>query len=208
MTENASDSQISSFLEVEMRLKLLAMAVLVQIVVGAPLEAERLRRGRLSAPSASEIDGKVTAALNELYSQNEAARALAAKAKAILVFPDIRKGAFIVGAQYGYGALRKGSHTAAYYRTSAASYGFQGGVKKFAYALFFMTDSAVDYLDKSGGWAIGTGPSVVVVDQGMARSLTTTSLRSDVYAFIFGQSGLMGGIGIEGSKITRITPGG
>ena len=94
----------------------------------------------------------------------------------------------------------------AYYRTSAASYGFQGGVKKFAYALFFMTDSAVDYLDKSGGWAIGTGPSVVVVDQGMARSLTTTSLRSDVYAFIFDQSGLMGGIGIEGSKITKIEP--
>jgi lipid-binding SYLF domain-containing protein len=170
------------------------------------LVAERFAQGPLRAPSASEIDGRVTASLNELYSQNEAARALAAKARAILVFPDIRKGAFIVGAQYGYGALRKGSQPAAYYRTSAASYGFQGGVKKFAYALFFMTDSSLDYLDKSGGWAIGTGPSVVLVDQGMARSLTTTSLCSDVYAFVFGQSGLMGGMGIEGSKIIRITP--
>ena len=207
MMENASDSQMGSFLEVKMRLKLLAVAVLIQIVAGSPLGGEAFAQGSLLAPSASEIDGKVTAALKELYSQNEAARALGAKAKAVLVFPDIRKGAFIVGAQYGYGALRRGSHTAAYYRTSAASYGFQGGVKKFAYALFFMTDSAVDYLNQSGGWAIGTGPSVVVVDQGMARSLTTTSLRSDVYAFIFGQSGLMGGIGIEGSKITKITPG-
>jgi lipid-binding SYLF domain-containing protein len=185
----------------------LAVAALIQIVAGSPLGGEAFAQGSLLAPSASEIDGKVTAALKELYSQNEAARALGAKAKAVLVFPDIRKGAFMVGAQYGYGALRRGSHTAAYYRTSAASYGFQGGVKKFAYALFFMTDSAVDYLNQSGGWAIGTGPSVVVVDQGMARSLTTTSLRSDVYAFIFGQSGLMGGIGIEGSKITKITPG-
>ena len=189
-----------------MTMKQLAMAVLVQIVVGLPLGSGAFAQGPLRAPSASEIDGRVTAALNELYSQNEAARALAAKAKAILVFPDIRKGAFIVGAQYGYGALRRGPRTAAYYRTSAASYGFQGGVKKFAYALFFMTDSAVDYLDKSGGWAIGSGPSLVVVDEGMARSLTTTNLRSDVYAFIFGQSGLMGGIGIEGSKITRIEP--
>ncbi len=187
-------------------MKPLAIAILVQIVAVVPFGSGAFA-GPLSAPSASEIDGKATAALNELYSQNEAARALGAKAKAILVFPDIRKGAFIVGAQYGYGALRKGSHTVAYYRTSAASYGFQGGVKKFAYALFFMTDSSVEYLDKSGGWAIGTGPSVVVIDQGMARSLTTTSLRSDVYAFIFSQSGLMGGIGIEGSKITRITPG-
>ena len=189
-----------------MIMKRLTIAILIQILASLLFGSGAFAQGPLSGPSASEIDGKVTASLNELYSQNDAARALAAKAKAILVFPDIRKGAFIVGAQYGYGALRKGSQTAAYYRTSAASYGFQGGVKKFAYALFFMTDSSVVYLDKSGGWAIGTGPSVVVVDQGMARSLTTTNLRSDVYAFIYGQSGLMGGIGIEGSKITRITP--
>ena len=187
-------------------MKRLAMVILVQIMAGVPFGSGAFAQGPLRAPSASEIDGKVTASLNELYSQNDAARALGAKAKAILVFPDIRKGAFIVGAQYGYGALRKGSQTLSYYRTSAASYGFQGGVKKFAYALFFMTDSSLVYLDKSGGWAIGTGPSLVVVDQGMARSLTTTNLRSDVYAFIFGQSGLMGGIGIEGSKVTRITP--
>jgi lipid-binding SYLF domain-containing protein len=185
-------------------MKRLLIVVLVQIVLRVPFDSGAFAQGPLGAPSKSEIDGKVTAALNELYSQDPDAKALAAKAKAILVFPDIRKGAFIVGAQYGYGALRKGPQTTAYYRTSAASYGYQGGVKKFAYALFFMTDSAVEYLDKSGGWAIGTGPSVVVVDQGMARSLSTTSLRSDVYAFIFGQSGLMAGMGIEGSKITRI----
>jgi len=157
------------------------------------------------APSAAQLDQSVTAALNSLYANNEAAKALGAKAKAVLVFPDIKKGAFIVGAQYGYGALRQGSRTKGYYRTSAASYGFQAGAKKFGYALFFMTDSALSYLDKSGGWAIGAGPSVVVVDQGMARSLTTTSMRSDVYAFVFDQKGLMGGIGLEGSKITKVT---
>ena len=80
-------------------------------------------------------------------------------------------------------------------------------MKQFGYALFFMTPSALDYLEKSAGWAIGTGPSIVVVDQGMARSLTTTSARSDVYAFVFDQKGLMGGMGIEGSKITHISPG-
>ena len=159
------------------------------------------------APTASEIDQSVKAALANLYNQNDAARALGAKAKGVLVFPEIRKGAFIVGAQYGYGALRKGGITAGYYRTGAASYGFQAGVKKFGYALFFMTNSGLSYLDASGGWAIGTGPSLVVVDQGLARSLTTTSLRADVYAFVFDQRGLMGGIGIEASKFTRITPG-
>jgi lipid-binding SYLF domain-containing protein len=159
------------------------------------------------APAASEIDGSVTAALRNLYSHNEAAVKLRAKSEAVLVFPEIKKAAFIVGAQYGYGALRKGDRTVGYYRTGAASYGLQAGVKQFGYALFFMTDSALAYLDNSGGWAIGTGPSIVVLDKGAARSLTTTNLRSDVYAFVFNQQGLMGGFGLEGSKITKITPG-
>ena len=88
----------------------------------------------------------------------------------------------------------------------AASYGFQAGVQAFFYALFLMTDSAVEYLDHSGGWELGTGPSLVVVDVGAAKSLTTTTLKDDVYAFVFGQKGLMAGIGIQGSKITRIHP--
>ena len=188
-----------------MNLKRLSLFTFIPIAVGLMLVAAASAQPLL-APNAAEIDRNVTAALTQLYAENEAAKVLGAKAKAILVFPEIRKGAFIVGAQYGYGALRKGTETVGYYRTGAASYGFQAGVKKFGYALFFMTDSALAYLDKSGGWAIGTGPSVVVVDQGVARSLTTTSMRADVYAFVFSQKGLMGGIGLEGSKITQITP--
>lgn len=180
--------------------------VLLQLPLGCLLAATVFGQGAPLAPSAPEIDRSVTAALNQLYSHNEAAKELGEKAKAVLVFPEIRKAAFLVGVQYGFGALRHGQQTLGYYRTGAASYGFQAGVKQFGYALFFMSDSALAYLDANGGWAIGSGPSLVVVDQGMARSLTTTSLRADVYAFVFDQRGLMGGIGIEGSKITKITP--
>jgi lipid-binding SYLF domain-containing protein len=187
-----------------MKAKLLAMLT-IQVAVMSICCVAAQAQGPL-APRASEIDGEVSAALTQLYSEDAAARDLGNKAKAVLVFPDIRKGAFIVGAQYGYGALREGGRTLAYYRTGAASYGFQAGVKQFGYALFFMTDSALSYLDNSGGWALGTGPSLVVVDKGAARSLTTTSLRADVYAFVFDQHGLMGGMGIEGSKITKIVP--
>jgi lipid-binding SYLF domain-containing protein len=67
-----------------------------------------------------------------------------------------------------------------------------------------MTDEALYHLDSSGGFEVGVGPSVVVVDQGVARTLTTTTIKSDVYAFIFDQKGLMAGLGIQGSKITRI----
>jgi len=189
----------------EITMKRIPTVLLAQVTLGLILSVPVLAVP--IAPTSIEIDQGVTTALGDLYAHNDAAKSLGAKAKAVLVFPDIKKGALIVGAQWGYGALRKGAKTVGYYRTTAASYGFQAGVKKFGYALFFMTDSALAYLDKSGGWAIGTGPSLVVVDQGVARSLTTNNLRSDVYAFVFSQKGLMGGIGLEGSKITKISPG-
>ena len=159
------------------------------------------------AASRAAIDKEVSAALKHLYATNPAAKTLGAKAKAVLVFPSILKAGFIVGGQAGNGALRKGGKTVGYYNVAAASYGLQAGAQQFGYALFFMSDSALAYLDNSNGWEIGTGPSLVVVDEGMAKSLSTTTLQSDVYALIFSQKGLMGGIGIQGSKITKIKPG-
>jgi lipid-binding SYLF domain-containing protein len=94
--------------------------------------------------------------------------------------------------------------TTGYYNTAAASFGLQAGAQSFGYALFFMTDSALKYLHESKGWELGSGLSIVVVDAGFARSLSTTTAKSDIYAFFFDQKGLMAGIGIQGSKITKI----
>ncbi len=80
------------------------------------------------------------------------------------------------------------------------------GAQTFSYALFFMTDSSLNYLEKSDGWSVGSGPSVVVLNKGAAASMTSTTLPQDVYAVPFGQKGLMAGVGIEGSKITRVNP--
>ena len=158
------------------------------------------------AASKDEIDSNVDAALQKLYESTPSAKVLAAEAKAVLVFPSIVKGGFIVGAQFGEGALRKQGKTVAYYNTAAASYGLQAGLQKFGYALFFMTDAALSYLDKSGGWEIGVGPSIVIVDAGVAKALTTTTTRKEIYAFFFDQKGLMAGLGLQGTKITRINP--
>jgi lipid-binding SYLF domain-containing protein len=158
------------------------------------------------AASASEIDRNATQALTTLYKNTPGAKALAGKSKAILVFPSIVKGGFIYAGQYGDGALRKHGKTVGYYRSLAASYGFQAGAQSFGYVLFFMDEESVKYLDKSEGWELGTGPSLVVLDKGFGKNLSTTTLQKGVYAFIFNQKGLMGGIGIQGSKITKITP--
>src|SRR5262245_6869735 len=111
-----------------------------------------LTPGAAFAASAAEIDRDVTTALKNLYEQSPAAKTLGGTAKGILVFPSIVKGGFIVGGEYGNGALRKDGRTAGYYNTAAASYGLQAGVQSFGYALFFMDDASLAYLDKSKGW--------------------------------------------------------
>jgi lipid-binding SYLF domain-containing protein len=157
------------------------------------------------AESAKEISRNARRALDLLCKSEQSAKLLRKEARAILVFPSIYKAGFIVGGQGGDGALFKKDKAIGYYRSVAASYGLQAGAQKFGYALFFMNDAALEYLDKSDGWEIGVGPSIVVVDAGAGKALTTTTGRSDVYAFIFSQKGLMAGLGIQGSKITKIS---
>jgi lipid-binding SYLF domain-containing protein len=159
-----------------------------------------------SSADAAEIDRDVDAALHKLFESTPLASELREKAVGILMFPDVLKAGFIVGAQYGEGALRQNGKTTGYYSTVSASYGLQAGVQQFGYALFFMNDEALAYLDKSSGWEIGSGPSVVVLDEGFAKSMSTTTLTEDVYAFTFDQQGLMAGLGLQGTKITRINP--
>lgn len=158
------------------------------------------------ADSAAEIDRQVDDALVILYEKTPAAKKQAESARAILVFPEVVKAGLMVGGQYGEGALRVDGKTVGYYNTVEGSFGLQAGVQKYGYALFFMDDEAFAYLQKSDGWEIGVGPSITVVDEGLAGSLTTTTGKEDIYAFFFDQKGLMGGLGLKGGKITRITP--
>jgi lipid-binding SYLF domain-containing protein len=159
------------------------------------------------AATAAEIDRQVDAALVKLYEKTPAAKKQAESAKAVLVFPEVVKAGLMVGGQYGEGALRVAGKTVGYYNTVEGSFGLQAGAQGFGYALFFMDDKAFEYLQKSKGWEIGVGPSITVVDKGMAGSLTTTTGKDEVYAFFFGQKGLLGGPGLKDGKITVDSPG-
>jgi lipid-binding SYLF domain-containing protein len=162
--------------------------------------------GPSSAPAGSSqsVDDKIDIALNRLYASAPLAKDLSTEAKGILVFPRVTKAGFLFGGSYGDGVLRKGGVDIADYSSVSASFGLQVGVQWFGYALFFMNDQAMTHLDNSAGWDIGVGPSIVIVDRAMAVKHSTSTLTQDIYAFIFGQNGLMAGAGIEGSKITRI----
>jgi lipid-binding SYLF domain-containing protein len=143
-------------------------------------------------------------ALQRLVAQNPAAARVKSKAIAVLVFPQVIKAGFILGAQEGQGILFLHGRPSGRNRTVAGSYGLQAGVQRYGYALFLMNQKAVDWVNNTRGWEIGTGPSVVIVDKGMARSFTTDTLHSGIYAFTFDQQGLMAGLGLQGSKIIRL----
>ncbi len=182
------------------------MTVIVRAVTVLALVATVLsfqaRPAAAASASALQADGR--AALQDLYRATPSAKLLASKAKAILVFPTMVKAGFMFGGQIGEGVRFEGKKTTGFYNSVAASYGLQAGIQSFGYALFFMNKAALKQLDQTRGFELGVGPSIVIVDEGIGKSLTTNTLTSDVYAFIFDQKGLMAGIGIQGSKITRI----
>ena len=159
-----------------------------------------------NAATAAELSRDAQNALQSLYAKTPSAKTLGANAKAILVFPKVTKAGLGVGGQFGEGALLKGGKAVTYYNTAGASIGLQAGAQTYSYALFLMTDKAVQALDAAGGFEVGVGPTVVVMDEGKAKSMTTTTAKDDIYAFIFGQEGLMAGLGVQGNKVTKINP--
>ena len=156
--------------------------------------------------SAAELGRSAQSALQKLYAKVPGARAIGKEAYAVLVFASVTKAGFGIGGQYGEGALLKGGKAVAYYSTAGASYGLQAGAQTYGYAMFFMNEAALKQLDRTDGYEIGVGPSVVVLDEGKAKAMTSTTMKDDIYAFIFSQQGLMAGLGVQGNKITKINP--
>ena len=160
--------------------------------------------GPALAASAQEINDGSARALKSLYASSPTAKALADKAKATLVFPSVLKAGLIIGGQGGDGALYIGGKPVAYYNTAAVSFGLHAGAQEFGYVLFFMSDSVLSDFRKASGFEIGVGPTVVVVDAGAGKDVNTLTGKADVYAMIFDQKGLMAGLGLQGTKITKI----
>jgi lipid-binding SYLF domain-containing protein len=160
--------------------------------------------GSANAATASDLNRDSDHALQTLYRNNPFAEELSHKARAVLIFPNIVKAGFVFGAAYGEGELKQGSNIDGYYNSLTGSWGLQAGAQSYGYVVFLMTDKAVRYIHETHGWEIGVGPTVVIIDQGAAKNLSTSTLKDDAYAIIFNQQGLMAGVSIEGTKISHI----
>jgi len=178
-------------------------AALLALVLFVNVPAVAQEKGKTAA---AELTADSQKALADLVAKVPLAKSLESKATAILVFPSVKKAGLGIGGQYGEGALLKGAKAVAFYKTTGASIGLQAGAQQYGYALFFMNQGAVAQLDVAKGFEVGVGPSYVLIDEGKAKTTTTTTIEKDIYAFIFSQGGLMAGLGIQGNKVTKITP--
>ena len=172
----------------------LALATTLSMGLIAPAYAE----------TGEQINTDAEHALKMLYQTSPSAAAISKQSRAVLVFPNIVKAGLVFGAAYGEGVLKRGSKVDGFYNSFTGSWGLQAGAQSYGYAVFLMTEKAESYINRSDGWEIGVGPTVVVVNEGVAKNLSSSTLKDDAYAFIFDQQGLMIGISIEGTKISRI----
>ncbi len=191
-----------------MSLKPLRIAALMSAMLVAACSTTGFTTSSASSEAAShaQLVREARVALNNLYATTPSARNLSANAAGVLIFPSIVKAGLLLGGSGGRGVLfGPDGSVKGYYSAGAVSWGLQAGAQSFSEAMVLMTPDAVRHLDTADGWSVGVGPSVVVADEGIARDVTTTTARSDVYAFIYGQSGLMAGLGVQGQKITRLS---
>lgn len=160
--------------------------------------------GTDAAAKRREIDAGVDGAMSRLFSSARGANELAQKAQGILVFPRILAAGFVVGGEYGEGALRVGGQSVAYYRTTSASFGLQAGAQSKAVILMFMTPDALQKFQASKGWTAGVDGSIAVAKIGAGGDLDTNTVRAPIVGFVVTNAGLMANLSLEGTKITKL----
>jgi lipid-binding SYLF domain-containing protein len=183
-----------------MKLDIRAVYTMVLVAVLAGTGMARVAQ----AASAGEIDTKVNGTLEEFKKVVPGGAEFLGKASGALVFPTITKAGLVIGGEFGEGALRIGGNTVDYYNIASASFGFQIGAQQYSIVMVFMSDEALKDFRESKGWEAGVDGSVAVAEWGAGDDINTKTFKDPIVAFVFGNKGLMAGVSIEGSKITKI----
>ncbi len=175
------------------RLMFSALAVLVTALAGQTA----------GAATGAEIDARVNTALDRLKAEVKGSDGVLAQARGVLVFPEVIKAGFIFAGEGGEGALRIAGKTVDYYNIMSASVGLQAGGQKRDIIVAFLDADSLTKFRNSQGWKVGADGSVTLIDTGAAANVDITRIKEPIVAFVVGQKGLMAGISLDGSKITK-----
>ena len=188
-----------------MRRLSLVSVILSGVALALPSLAPAARADAASDQAeAAKIDRNVKSALAGLYKTVPGSKELAANAKGTLVFPAVYKAGFIVGGQYGKGALRVRGKSVAYYNTAGASFGLLAGAQKRSMVAMFQTKEALEHFRASDGWDVGGDASVTLVDLGATGSINAATKNKPILVFVYGNEGLMADASLKGTKVTKL----
>lgn len=177
-------------------LRALGLSVLLALAAALPVSA--------GAATAGEVEAKVKAALDRLHSEVKGSEAVTGKAAGVLVFPEVLKAGFVIAGEGGEGALRVGGRTRDYYTIFSGSVGFQAGGQKRDIIIAFMDAASLKKFEASDGWKAGVDGSVALIDTGAGAAIDVTRIKEPIVGFVVGQKGLMAGVSVDGSKITKV----
>ena len=150
------------------------------------------------------IDSATDSALSRLFQESPGSKDLVASARGVLVFPTFVSAGFIVGGASGQGAMRKGGKTTGYFRMTEASVGLLAGAQSQAVFILFMTQDALSRFEASNGWTAGVDGSVALISVGASASVSTQTAQQPIIGFVLTNSGLMGNLSLNGSRITPL----
>jgi lipid-binding SYLF domain-containing protein len=154
--------------------------------------------------TAAEIDAKVDAALQRLKTELPGSQAILDKAEGVLVFSEVIKAGFVVAGEGGEGALRIDGKTAGYYSIFSGSVGLQAGGQKRDIIMAFLDAAELKKFQESSGWKAGVDGNVTLIDVGASGTVDTATIKQPIVGFVVGQKGLMAGVSLDGSKITKL----
>jgi lipid-binding SYLF domain-containing protein len=181
------------------RLSRIAVALLL-VAALAPLQMAQ------AASTAAEIDAKVDAALAQLKKEVPGSDVVLKEAKGVLVFAHVLKAGFVVAGEGGEGALRIGGKTNGYYSIFSGSVGLQAGGETREIIMAFLDADALKKFQESDGWKVGADASVTLINVGAEGTIDSATLKKPIVGFVVGQKGLMAGISLDGSKISKLKP--
>jgi lipid-binding SYLF domain-containing protein len=157
-----------------------------------------------NASKRQSIDASVDGTMSRLFTTVKGSRELVSKARGVLVFPSVLQVGFVVGGQYGEGALRVGGSTVGYYSTISGSFGLQAGAQSKAIIFLFMTQDSLDSFRNADGWSVGGDASVALVKVGANGAIDTNTATAPVQVFVLTNAGLMGDLSLQGTKVSRL----
>jgi lipid-binding SYLF domain-containing protein len=152
----------------------------------------------------ADLDSNVDAALSRLYSAVSGSRELVQKANGVLVFPNVVSAGLVIGGQFGEGQLRVRNRADGYYSLASLSAGLQAGAQSKAIYLLFMTPETLNKFRESESWSIGVDAQAALIKVGANGEIDLNTVKGPVTAFVLTNAGLMAGVTLEGTKITKL----